>query len=106
QRASTLLEEHVQDLDHHIQLLGFERRATLHQATTVLAGTFLFLFSKTRARQAAKILRDDYMVLSSAAGSYTLLHTAAMALHQTSLSALALTHLRSLAVLIMEVEQL
>jgi hypothetical protein len=97
--------KHVHQLDRHLELLG-DPKHCLRAVTGNMAGAFLGFITKLRSHDPAKILRDDYILLSLLSFNYLTLHTTAMALSEPSLSQTALQHHADLQRFIAEVTRL
>lgn len=100
-----VLREHVERLDTQIAVLGASREA-LRAAASSMAGAFLGFLSKSRSHETAKMLRDDYTLLSLASIGYLMLHTTAVALRRADVADLALRHHRELAPLVRDIGEM
>lgn len=97
---------HISNLDAEVKRLEAEPRSAVKGAITSLAGTAMGLINKVRSHEVSKMLRDDYTVLSLSAISYTMLHTTGLALSDSLIANLALTHLKNITPLVIEVSQI
>jgi hypothetical protein len=102
EETKQLLQSHVERVDRHLSHLEGARDC-LRNSTALMAGAFIGFFSKNRAHEPAKMLRDDYTLLNLASASYLILHTTAVALRDESTAELALTHHRELTPLIADI---
>ena len=106
QRTESTLRRHTQALESHVQQFdGGGLATTVKETVTGVLGVFAGLYDKVRTEPVSRMLRDDYTALNLAAVSLTMLHTSALALHHQPTADLALRHLRELAPLIMEVNE-
>lgn len=101
-RASS--EEHLEELHRLVEYYGGTSSA-LNGAVTVMTGTALAVANKLRPHLASRILRDDYVALSTNAVGYESLHATGLALGCKRTSDIALRHLRNDAGLILEISQ-
>lgn len=97
---------HISNLDAEVKRLEAEPRSAVKGAITSLAGAAMGLINKVRSHEVSKMLRDDYTVLSLSAISYTMLHTTGLALSDSLIANLALTHLKNITPLVIEVSQI
>lgn len=99
-----VLRSHVDELDAQIAAIGGSPQA-LRAAATSMSGAFLGFLSKIRSHETAKMLRDDYTLLSLASVGYLMLHTTAVALRHATIATLAIRHHRDLAPLVSEIAE-
>lgn len=76
---------------------------TLIEKGASVMGAIAGMIDKIRTQGLAKNLRDDYVAFNTAAISYTMLHTTAMALGDHATEAFAATGLRTYARLVQEI---
>lgn len=105
-RMEGVLRRHVQELESHIQgFPGGGVATTLKEAVTGILGAVAGVYDKVRKDTASRALRDDYTALSLAAVSYTMLHATALGLNQGMTAQIALSNLKDLTPLIVELSQ-
>jgi len=105
-RVEGALNRHVQALESHLKSFdGGSLAGTVKETVTGVLGVFAGLYDKVRKEQVSRMLRDDYTALNLAAISCTMLHTTALANREQATADLALRHLRDLAPLIMEINE-
>lgn len=80
-----------------------ESANTLKEKGASVMGAIAGMIDKIRAQPLAKNLRDDYVAFNTAAISYTMLHTTAMALGDSDTESFAATGLRTYARLVQEI---
>ena len=103
--VTDVLRDHVERLDAQIAVIGGSPQA-LRAAASSMAGAFLGFLSKIRSHETAKMLRDDYTLLSLASVGYLMLHTTAVALRQAEVADLAIRHHRELSPLVNEIAEM
>lgn len=104
QETAQLLRVHVDQLDQELATLG-EAESALRACTGHLAAAFVGFFSKARAHEPSRMLRDDSALLAFTSTSCLMLHTTALALRHPRTAQLAMTHYRELSALVQEMEQ-
>lgn len=105
-RIEGVLRRHVQELEQHIQgIPGGGVATTLKEAVTGILGAVAGVYDKVRKDTASRALRDDYTALSLAAVSYSMLHATALGLNQAMTAQIALSNLKDLTPLIVELSQ-
>lgn len=97
---------HVVFLETHLKTLGEVTTSPLKETFITMAGMAAGVIDRVRHHAVSKDLRDDYTALSLAAVSYTMLHTAALALSDFATSELARRHLQELTPLIVEISEI
>jgi hypothetical protein len=103
-RLDTVLRRQMQQLDSHLESFpGGGVSGAVKNTVTGVLGVFAGLYDKVRTETASRGLRDDYTALNLAAISYTMLHTSALALSESTTADLALRGLKELAPLIMQI---
>lgn len=106
-RIEGVLKSHVQALESHAQgFPGGGAATTVKEAVTGVLGAIAGLYDKVRKDPASRALRDDYTALSLAAISYTMLHATALGLNQGTTAELALSNLKDLTPLLIELSQI
>jgi hypothetical protein len=106
-RVEGVLRRHVDSLESHLKNFdGGGVAGTVKEAVTGVLGTVAGLYDKVRKDTASRALRDDYTALSLAAISYTMLHTTALGLSQGTTAELALSNLKEVTPLLVELSQL
>jgi len=76
------------------------------EAVAAAAGVLAGLYGKVRKHPVSRMLRDDYTALALAATGYSMLYTAAAALHDGHVVAIAQRHLREVTPLIMQLSRI
>jgi ferritin-like metal-binding protein YciE len=104
-RIEETLDEHIEHLEQHIELLGGEVTKPIKDAVSAVAGVAAGLYDKVRSEQISKMLRDDYTALGLAAISYTMLHTTGLAMGDPRTADIALRHLTHWTPLITEISE-
>lgn len=105
-RIESTLRGHVQTLESQLDKFpGGGVAGAVKGTVTGVLGAFAGLYDKVRSETASRGLRDDYTALNLAAVSYTMLHTSALALGESSTADLALRNLKDLAPLIMQLNE-
>jgi ferritin-like metal-binding protein YciE len=95
------LRKHTVTLDQCLSTLDGGAESLVKKAATSAMGAISGLYGMIRPDDPiSRSLRDDYTALSLAAISYTMLHTTACALNESSVSDLAIQHLNELTPLI------
>jgi hypothetical protein len=100
------LHRHVDSLESHLS--GFQGggvAGAVKETVTGVLGVFAGLYDKVRKDPASRALRDDYTALSLAAISYTMLHATALGLNQGTTAEIALSNLRELTPLLVELSK-
>jgi len=103
-RLDTVLKRQMQQLDSQLESFpsGGVSGAVKNTVTGVM-GVFAGLYDKVRTETASRGLRDDYTALNLAAISYTMLHTSALALGESTTADLALRGLKELTPILMQI---
>lgn len=101
-KASSVLQSHVQTLDHQLALLRGSR-AALRASTIATSGALIGFLSKARSHEPVKILRDDAVLLSFVVSEYLVLDATATVLNQENLARLATEHVGEIHPLIAKV---
>jgi ferritin-like metal-binding protein YciE len=96
---------HIQQLEPHLRALGGHATSVVKEAITTALGLAAGIVDKVRPFTVSKMLRDDYTALSMAAISYTMLHSTALALRDTSTAELARKHLEDWTPLIVQLSE-
>jgi hypothetical protein len=105
-RIASTLRSHVQALGNHLERFpGGGVAGAVKGTVTGVLGVFAGLYDKVRSETASRGLRDDYTALNLASISYVMLHTSALALNEATTAELALRHLKDLAPLIMQLNE-
>lgn len=105
-RIGSVLKNHVQELERHAESFGGGSAATaVKEAVTGALGFVAGLYDKVRKDKASRALRDDYTALSLASVSYVMLHTTALGLSQGTTAEIALSNLRELNQILIELSQ-
>lgn len=105
-RIESVLKNHVQELERHAESFGGGGAATaVKEAVTGALGFVAGLYDKVRKDKASRALRDDYTALSLASVSYVMLHTTALGLSQGTTAEIALSNLRELNQILVDLSQ-
>lgn len=105
-RLETTLRNHVQGLEKHLeQFPAGSAAGAVKGAVTGVLGVFAGLYDKVRTEAASRGLRDDYTALNLASVSYVMLHTSALALNEPATAQLALSNLKDLTPLVMQLNE-
>ena len=105
-QLDTVLKSQMQTLASHLEKFpGGGMAGAVKSTVTGVLGTVAGLYDKVRSETASRGLRDDYTALNLAAISYTMLHTSALALGESSTADLALRGLKDLTPLIMQLNE-
>ena len=75
------------------------------EAVAAVVGVLAGFYGKVRKHPVSRLLRDDYTALALASTAYAMLYTAAVALHDGHVAAIAHRHLRDVTPLIMRRSQ-
>lgn len=103
-QLDTVLRRQMQQLDSHLESFpGGGVSGAVKNTVTGVLGVFAGLYDKVRTETASRGLRDDYTALNLAAISYTMLHTSALTLGESTTADLALRNLRELTPLILQI---
>ena len=98
---------HVVALERHLADANGGYEAKLKKAATSFMGAVGGLYDKVRQDEpVSRNLRDDYAELNLAAISYGMLHTVALALHDSAIAEMAYRHLTELTPLIIQLSDL
>lgn len=103
-RLDTILKRQTQQLESHLEKFPAGGMAGAVKSTvTGVLGAVAGVYDKVRSETVSRGLRDDYTALNLAAISYTMLHTSALALSESTTADLALRGLKELTPLIMQI---
>lgn len=107
QKTQSVLSLHIAELEHRLATVDGGPESKLKKAATIITGSAAGLYGKLRTGQpVSKNLRDDCISLNLAALSYGMLSTAALALNENEIAAMAQRHLTELTPLIVELSEL
>jgi len=102
-----MLEQHIGRLEKELeQLGGTPTSASMKGSISVAAGKIGALVERIRSETASRMMRDTYCALSLITVSYTMLHAAALSLHQKQIADLALDHLNDLTPVVVEISKI
>ena len=99
------LKEHVQALANLSEEYDGEGESALKKAITAAAGVVAGLYDKVREHELTRMLRDDYTALSLASMGYTTLHTFGLAVKEQRIADVALSHLKEITPLMVEISK-
>ncbi|MFN8456130.1 MAG: hypothetical protein U0401_15925 [Anaerolineae bacterium] len=105
-QLESILDEHIANLERHLESLGGSVASPVKDAVTSVAGVAAGLYDKMRSEKLSKMLRDDYTALSLAAISYTMLHTTGLALNDQRTADLSLRHLQHWTPMIVQISEI
>jgi hypothetical protein len=100
-----VLREHLDVLDKHAERFGGTPQSGIKEALSGVLGVVAGMYDKIRDHELSRILRDNYTALSLAAMSYTMLHTFSLAVKEEELGSVALSHLKDLTPILVEISQ-
>lgn len=107
ERVDRVLEQHLDALNRrHEAMVGDSANRKLKEATTRVTGWVTGLYDKMRGEKVSRAIRDDYAALAFDSICYTMLHTTALAYQDRTTADLAMTHLKDLTPLVVEVSRL
>ena len=99
------LKGHVQALTTLSKQYDGEGESAFKKAITAAAGVMAGLYDKVRENEVTRMLRDDYTALSLAAMGYTTLHTFGLAIKEQNIADLALSHLKEITPLLVDISK-
>lgn len=102
----SLTRSHETALTQCLADLGGHEASPVKSAWSSLLGVGAAAIDSVRKTKVSKNLRDDYTALSLATISYTMLHTTAVGLGETTVADLAERHLSDYARLVMQINQI
>ncbi|MGI8906191.1 MAG: hypothetical protein ACR2IE_06845 [Candidatus Sumerlaeaceae bacterium] len=102
--VSTMRSQHNR-LDEHSKTVGAEPHTMPKEAISAALGVAAGLYDKIRSHAVSKMLRDDYVALTMCCVSYEMLHTTGLAVSDQTTADLALSHLKDLTPLVMQIGQ-
>ncbi len=101
-----VLNEHTDHLARMSQDYGSEGESMFKKAVTTVAGIAAGLYDQVRDDTMTRMLRDDYTALSLTAMGYTAMHAFALAIKETRMADVALTHLKHITPLLVEISKI
>lgn len=102
--VTTMRSQHNR-LDEHSRTVGAEPHSMTKEAITATLGVAAGVYDKIRSHAVSKMLRDDYVALTMCCVSYEMLHTTGLAVKDQTTADLALSHLKDLTPLVMQIGQ-
>jgi hypothetical protein len=104
-RTEEIIDNHLAALKQCAERLG--GKSTMKEAVGSVMGAAAGLYSKVRSDdKVSRVLRDDNAALSFATVCYEMLHTTALALHDTATANMALEHFKDYTPLIVDASQI
>ena len=103
QHMQSMLQQHVQVLDQHLNQLG--GRSTVKSAVAAATGVAAGLYDQVRTEMVSSMLRDDYVAMSMVAIANTMLHSTALSLGDQMTADIALRHLKDVTPVITELSK-
>ncbi len=105
-RLQTTLQRHVNALDAEVDSRdGGDVKDALKKALGSAMGFAAGLYDKVRDDEVSRMIRDDYTATSLAAISYHMLHTTALGLKNQRIADMALSHLKDLTPVLVELSK-
>ena len=96
----------VDALEQQLASVGGETSAPVKQTISAIAGVAAGLYDKVRHDPVSKMLRDDYTALSLTSIGYTMLHTTGLALKHNGIANMALSGLKELTPLVVDISKI
>lgn len=101
EEALTLTRAHIDALDKRLEAIGGHAGSPVKSAVASALGVAASAIGGVRKTNVSKDLRDDNAALALASAGYTMLHTTALALGDTTTASLAQKHLADTATVVM-----
>lgn len=101
--ALSIMQNHIDALEQRLDALGGHAGSPFKSGVATALGSAAAAIGDVRKTEVSKYLRDDYSALSLASAGYTMLHTTALALGDSTTAALAKRHLADVATAIMRI---
>jgi len=105
-RLRTVLEEHVDHLEHHLETLGGHPASGLKSAVSHVFGAAASAVQSVRKTKVSKSLRDDHTALSLVCVAYEMLYTSSLVTRNETTGKIALQHLEDLTSIVMEISEI
>ncbi len=105
-RLQNTLYQQILDLEQHLLNLGGHPAVSFKSAVADVMGAATSAVQSVRKTKISKMLRDDHTSLSLVCVAYEMLYTSARITHSDVTAQLALTQLKTLTPLIMEISDL
>jgi ferritin-like metal-binding protein YciE len=102
--VTTMRSQHNR-LDEHSRSVGAEPHSMTKEAISAALGMAAGLYDKIRSHAVSKMLRDDYVALTMCCVAYEMLHTTGLAVKDQATADIALSHLKDLTPLVMQIGQ-
>ncbi len=99
--ALSLTQNHIDALQERLDALGGHAGSPFKSGVATALGSAAAAIGDVRKTEVSKYLRDDYSALSLASAGYTMLHTTALALGDSTTASLAKRHLADVATVVM-----
>lgn len=104
-RIERVVGSHVQMLETLVSDYGSTLEAGVKMALTRVLGVAAGIYDMVREQKLSRMLRDDYTVLSLSSMSYTAMHTFGLAVDEERVAAVALTHLKNVTPILIEISK-
>jgi hypothetical protein len=98
-------EDHIATLQRHLSGFDSQVAGPVKQVMGTVSGALSGLYTSMRSDPVSRMMRDNYTALSTAAMSYTMLHTMALAQQEYALADMALKHLRDVTPLLVDISR-
>lgn len=106
-QIETVLTGHTLRLEQYLSTVDGSSESMIKRAAAIAMGAISGLYGKYRPEDpVSRSLRDDYTALSLATISYTMLHTTALSLDDSSLAELSLKHLNELTPFVVQLSRI
>jgi ferritin-like metal-binding protein YciE len=96
---------HIAALEARLSAVGGHAGSGIKSGVAQATGAVAAAVGDSRKTEVSKYLRDDYSALALASASYTLLHTTALALGDTTTATIAQEHLANVATSVMRISK-
>lgn len=101
EEAQATTRAHIEALEKRLDELGGHAGSPVKSSVASALGVAAAALGDVRKTEVSKYLRDDYAALCLASAAYTMLHTTALAMGDTTTASLAKRHLADEATLVM-----
>lgn len=102
-RIVETLKRHHERVHARAEQIDALENSAVKEALTAMTGMVTGMYDKVRSDTTSKMLRDDYVALTMCAMAYEMLHTTALALKDQETAEMALTLMRDLPPIIVEI---
>ena len=96
---------HIDVLEKRLEAIGGHAGAAFKSGIATAVGTVAAAVGDARKTEVSKYLRDDYSALALASAAYTMLHTTALALGDTTTATIAQKNLTNVATSVMRISK-